>query len=98
MIVVVVETDLAPGEHARLRHPLRKRVEIGVAEILGVVGMNARRRVNPVVLLAQSQGAANFLQSVARADGQQGAYAGLLRMRQHFGAIGVEIGGIKMCV
>ena len=53
MVVVIVEAHFAPGNHARMLGEFVELREVLVGGGVGVVRMDADRRVDPVVLLGE---------------------------------------------
>ena len=73
MIVVVVEADFAPGDHARV---LRQTVQLGIMRVCGMlrlVRVNSDGGVDPVVRLGVGHRRAELFDFGAVADGQDRA-------------------------
>ena len=98
MIVVIVETDFAPGDQARV---LRQPIEFLVVRFGGVPGfvrMNSGRGVNPVVRLCVGDGCSQLFDFRAVADGQQHGDSRRLRASQHGVTIRVKVGNVHVGV
>ena len=71
MIVVVIEANFPPGDGARiLGQPVQFHV-VRICRMPGLVRMNPRGRINPIVLSSIGNGRSEFFQLGAIADGQQ---------------------------
>ena len=53
MIVKIVQPDLAPGDYLGMPSKIPQPLEVFRLRFLGIVGMNAHGRINPIVLLGE---------------------------------------------
>ncbi len=98
MIVVIVESNFAPGDHARMsRQPVQFRV-VRVGRVPGLVRMNPHRRVDPIVLLGIRNGRSKLFDFRPVADRQQRPDSRCPRALEHRFAVRVKVGNIHVRV
>ncbi len=96
MIVVIVESSLAPGDDAPMLCQPVEMLEVNFAGQPGVVGVDVHAGVDPVVLLGEWQGRIEFGRPGAAADGEDRTHAGLLRAVEHLGTVSSELGEVEV--
>src|ERR1019366_8088662 len=98
MIVVIVESDFAPRDHARMPS---QPVEFGVMRISRVpclVRMDSHRSIDPLMLLGIRNRSPELFKFRPVSDRQQGPNARCLRPIEHRIAVCIEVGNIHMCM
>ena len=75
MIVVVVETDLAPGDDFGMLRQPGQVSQMLLRYLLRFVGMDADGGVNPIMMFGKWQRGIELLRSGARADGEECRHA-----------------------
>src|ERR1700720_3616550 len=96
MIVIVVESDFAPGNHFRTLRKLLKLREIPIPRQLGLVRMNPDGRVDEVIFLRQLYPAIKRSRSRSAPDCNDRPNAGFPRPRNHLLAVRVKLLHLKM--
>ena len=98
MIIVIVETNLAPGNHPGKS---RQFLQIGKMRLRGkfrFVGVNADSRGDPVLLLGKWKCCIQVLRASTAADGKQRGHARSAGAFEHFAAVCVELREFEMGV
>ena len=96
MIVVIVESDFAPRDHARMpSQPVEFRV-MRVGRVPRLVRMDPHGSIDPIILLGIRNRGPELFEFRSVADGQQGSNARCLRALEHRIAVGIEVGNIHM--
>src|SRR5260370_13750412 len=90
-IVVVIEANLAPGNHAGMLRQAREFIVMRLRDFLRFVGVNADGRVNPVVRFGERQRRAELLRAGARADGEECGDSSCARPLEHFRAVAIKL-------
>ena len=98
MVVVIIESDFANRHQLRMRRELSELVEMAVPRLRGLVRVNARRGVNPLVSLGNPHGLAQAVGSPGPADGQQILQPGATRALDHGVAVRVKVGIVEVAV
>src|SRR2546421_388212 len=75
MIVVVVETDLAPSDDFGMLRQPGQLSQMLLRYFLRFVGMNADSGVNPIMLFGKWQGGIEFLRTWTSADSEERRHA-----------------------
>ena len=97
-VVVVIEADFTPGDHARVLGKRFKRCQVRVGYLRGFVRMDANRGLNPIMLLGERQRRIQFFGTRARSDREQGGDSRLARALEHGIAIFVKLREIQVRV
>ncbi len=98
MIVVIIEADFSPGDHARIpRQAFQFRV-VRFRRMPCLVRVNSRRGVNPIVRLGVRNGRSQLFDFRAVADRQQRADSRSPRSIEHGVAIRVKVGYVHVRV
>ena len=98
MIVVIIEAYFSPRHNARVAHQFRKSRQFRIARGICIVRMKSSGGENPIVLLGQSDRAANFIERRADANRQNRGHACRARAFQHGGAIAVKFRSVQVRV
>ena len=94
----MIESDLADGQKFGMPRQLSELIEVAILSLRGLVGVNARGRVNPFVPLGNSDGFAQAIGTRSSADGQQILHPGRARSLDHGVAVRVKVGIVEMAV
>src|SRR5258705_5696333 len=98
MIVVVVETDLAPGDDFGMLRQLSQLIQMLLRDFLGFMGMNANGGVNPVMLFGKWQCGIELLAARPGADSEQSRDSSRTRAIEHGFAVLRELREVDVCV
>src|SRR5260370_7190032 len=90
-MVVVIEANLAPGNHAAMLRQARKFFVMRLRDLFRFVGMNADGRVNPVVRFGEQQRRVELRRAGARADGEECGDSCCARPLEHFRAVAIKL-------
>src|SRR6267142_3314695 len=91
MIVIIVESDLAPGDDFRKLSEPCQFLQVLRRDFLRLVGMNSNRGENPVMLFGKGQRGIELLWPRAGADGQERAHSSGARALKHGVAVFREL-------
>src|SRR6476661_6555568 len=98
MIVIVIEADLAPGNHFRIASKLIKFGEIRFLRHLRFMRMDSDRCVNNLMLFSDLDGAVERARAITGAHSEHVHDASLTRTSNHLLAIRVETGAIEVAM
>src|SRR6185312_6547294 len=97
MVVKIIETHLAPGQHARVLRQFGESRKMFFCRGAGVVRMDADRRVDPVVLLSEwNRGIDALCRACAAADREDRLHAGRTGALEHRVAVCRERVALQM--
>src|SRR6266581_7254281 len=90
-IVVVIEANLAPGNHAVMLRQAHEFFVMRLRDFFRFVWMNANGRVDPVVRFGERQRRVELRRAGACADGEECGNSCRARPLQHFRAVAIKL-------
>src|SRR5713101_5983459 len=90
-IVVVIEANLAPGNHAVMLRQAREFIVMRLRDFFRFVRVNADGGVDPVVRVGERQRRVELLRAGACADGEECGDSCRARPLEHFRAVAIKL-------
>ncbi len=98
VVVEIVQSDFAPGDHLGVICQLRQRLQMRWGDLFGFVRMNADSGIDPIMRFGVREGRVELFRARPRSYGENCAHARSLRANKHCIAIIRELGIINVGV